>query len=228
MTSLPALLVLTDRRQARAGLVPTVAAAVEGGARAVVLREKDLPRPARRELGLALRAVLDPYGATLLVAGPDVELAEELGAEGVHLAVDDLWPPGRRPAIVGRSCHGAVEVQRAADEAADYATVSPVFASPSKPGYGPALTLAGLAELAASTELAVFALGGVSASCAGECMTAGAAGVAVMGAVMGAGDPGSAAAALLAAVAPAASTSLLPAGRTGRNPARSAGQNRGP
>lgn len=201
MTSLPALLVLTDRRQAGAGLVPTVVAAAEGGARAVVLREKDLPRPDRRELGLALRAVLDPYGATLLVAGPDVDLAEELGAEGVHLAAGDLWPSGRRPPIVGRSCHGAVEVQRAADEAADYVTVSPVFASSSKPGYGPALTLAGLAELAASTEVAVFALGGVTASSAGACLAAGAAGVAAMGAVMGADDPESAAAALVAATA---------------------------
>ncbi|MGI8759440.1 MAG: thiamine phosphate synthase [Acidimicrobiales bacterium] len=201
MTSLPALVVLTDRRQARAGLVPTVAAAVEGGARAVVLREKDLPRPARWELGRALRAVLDPHGAMLLVAGPDVELAEELGAGGVHLAAGDAWPSGWRPPLVGRSCHDAVELQRAAEEAADYATLSPVFASASKPGYGPALTEAGLAELAAATELAVFALGGVTAESAGPCLGAGAAGVAVMGAVMGADDPAGAAAALVASMA---------------------------
>ncbi|MDP8987722.1 MAG: thiamine phosphate synthase, partial [Actinomycetota bacterium] len=69
---LPPLLVLTDRHQARAGLVATVAAAVEGGARAVVLREKDLAGDARLRLAGALWGLLDPVGGTLLLAGADV------------------------------------------------------------------------------------------------------------------------------------------------------------
>ena len=61
--SLPRLLVLTDRRQSEAAgrtLPETVAAAVNAGARAIVLREKDLPPPERRELAEALCAAAAP------------------------------------------------------------------------------------------------------------------------------------------------------------------------
>jgi thiamine-phosphate diphosphorylase len=201
---LPPLLVLTDRGQARDGLVATVAAAVEGGARAVVLREKDLPGDERARLAGALRALLDPVGGTLLVAGADVGGARAAGAGGVHLAAADPTPEDPGGLVVGRSCHDAGELRRAAAGGAHYATVSPVFASPSKPGYGPALGLGGLGALAAAAPIPVYALGGVSPASAGACLAAGAAGVAVMGAVMGADDPAAATAELLAALGAAA------------------------
>ncbi|MDP8954650.1 MAG: thiamine phosphate synthase [Actinomycetota bacterium] len=188
--SLPALLVLTDRHQAaRLGLVATVAEAVAGGARAVVLREKDLTRGRREELAYALQAVLAPVGGVLLIAGADVALARATGAAGVHLAGADPWP-GRHPdLLIGRSCHHRAEVQASVHEGADYATVSPVLASRSKPGYGPVLGMAGLARLAGASDLALFALGGVSEASAGDCIAAGAAGVAVMGTVMSSPEP---------------------------------------
>ena len=86
---LPAgLLVVTDRRQARAPLAEVVDAAVAGGARWVLLREKDLPAADRAALAARLRAVLAPVGGTLTVAGPD-----PLGGSGVHLAAAD--PPAK-------------------------------------------------------------------------------------------------------------------------------------
>ena len=196
------LLVLTDRRQAgRRGLLPTVAAAVEGGARAVVVREKDLSRPERAALVAALVALLDDVDGVVLVAGPDLELAKASGAAGVHLAASDPWPARGSEVIVGRSCHGADELAAAAG--ADYATVSPVFPSSSKPGYGPPLGTALLAALTASVPTPVLALGGVTAANAGACRSAGAAGVAVMGTVMAAADPTAATAELVAALAAA-------------------------
>ena len=60
-----------------------------------------------------------------------------------------------------------------------------MFPSPSKPGYGPPLGTEVLADLPVAT----FALGGVDAASVGACRRAGAAGVAVMGAVMRADDP---------------------------------------
>ncbi len=198
----PPLVVLTDRRQAsRYGVVATVAAAVEGGARAVVVREKDLPAEARCELVSAIRAVLHPFGAALLVAGGDVELARHSGADGLHLATTDLWPPGSHGLVVGRSCHDADELAVAAAMGADYATLSPVFASASKPGYGPVLGVGELAAMAAEAALPVVALGGVTPATAGACVEAGAAGVAVMGAVMAADDPRAAAAELVLSLA---------------------------
>jgi thiamine-phosphate pyrophosphorylase len=175
------VLVLTDRKQARAPLAHVVAAAVDGGARSVVLREKDLPRPQRVELAEALRAILEPVGGRLIVAGPD-----PLGGNAVHLATADPAPAG--VGYLGRSCHDADELSRLSTE--DYAIVSPVFPTASKPGYGPALGLFGLARLASRTAKPVFGLGGLeSPAHAIACVAAGAAGVALMGAVMRAPDP---------------------------------------
>jgi thiamine-phosphate diphosphorylase len=185
------LLLLTDRRQAGRSLVDVVAAAVEGGARHVVLREKDLPRDERLALAAALRAVLGPAGGQLIVAGPD-----PLGGDAVHLAAADAPISAR---LVGRSCHRAADLRQLSQ--VDYVTLSPVFASPSKPGYGPPLGADGLARLCARTTIPVFALGGVtSPDKAVACVAAGARGVAVMGAVMRATDPAATVAALLGAV----------------------------
>ncbi len=92
---LPPLLVLTDRSQCTGPLVDTVAAAVDGGARAVVLREKDLPEHERDCLAGELRALLDPVGGVLVRAGAG-------GATAVHLAASDPFPQSR-PVLVGRS-----------------------------------------------------------------------------------------------------------------------------
>jgi thiamine-phosphate diphosphorylase len=187
------VLVLTDRRLAARPLPDVVAAAVAGGARAVVLREKDLPRGTRLALARALRAVLAPVGGRLIVAGPD-----PLQGNAVHLAAADPLPGVE---FQGRSCHSATELARLSTE--DYATVSPVFGTASKPGYGPALGLRALAALTAGIRKPVFALGGITtADEAAGCVAAGAAGVAVMGAVMRAADPAAVVAALVAAVGP--------------------------
>ena len=76
----------------------------------------------------------------------------------------------------------------AARYGADYATLSPIFATPSKPGYGPALGPAAL-RAARACGLPVIALGGVTAETARPCHEAGAAGIAVMGGLMRSRDP---------------------------------------
>ena len=185
------LLVLTDRRQATRPLPEVVAAAVAGGARSIVLREKDLPRASRLVLAARLRSIVDGAGGRLIVAGPD-----PLGGDAVHLAAADRVPAG--VGFVGRSCHDGTELAGLSTE--DYATVSPVFTSASKPGYGPALGVPGLAQLVARTGKPLLALGGVTSPAdAAACVAAGAAGVAVMGAVMRARDPAELVAGLVAA-----------------------------
>lgn len=196
------LLVLTDRDQSRTAgrnLAATVAAAVAGGATAILYREKTLPDPQRRALG---ERVAEACGAAELIVASDPVLARELGATTVHLATDDPWPDGD-DLLVGRSCHGAVELAGAAAHGAAYATLSPIFATDSKPGYGPALGVDGLAALLADAQLPVLALGGIQSDSVGPCLAAGAAGVAVMAAVMGAEDPAAAVRALLEQEAPA-------------------------
>jgi thiamine-phosphate pyrophosphorylase len=166
--------------------VATVASAVEGGCRAVVLREKDLTAPERAALARDLSALLEPVDGRLIVAS-DGSLASAVGTPWVHLAGRDPVPPARFR--WGRSAHDAHEAQVAAEEGASYVTVSPVFLSASKPGYGPALGIDGLADLVVASAVPVFALGGVTPQNAHDCFAAGATGVAVMGAIMRAPDP---------------------------------------
>jgi thiamine-phosphate diphosphorylase len=177
------LLVLTDASQTSGRPLPdVVAAATRGGARTVILREKQLPSAPRARLAAALAEVLHDVGGTLLVAGglDDARVA----VDGAHLAAADPLP-AVRPPILGRSCHDAASLRRAAAEGCTYATLSPIFASASKPGYGPPLGSDALRD----APLPVFALGGVDAARTVACVAAGAHGVAAMGAVMRANDP---------------------------------------
>lgn len=185
---------VTDRGLAAAAghdLVDVVAAVVDAGARAVLLREKDLPRDARAPLAERLQCLLAPVGGSLLVAG-DAALAAEVGARGVHHGAEERAEPASNW-LVGQSCHSVDELRAAQASGVDYATFSPMWATESKPGYGPALGFAGLAVgCAAVPDLPVYALGGVGPGRVEFCIEAGATGVAVMGGIMRADDPAAA------------------------------------
>ena len=193
MTLPDRLLLLTDASQARRPLREVVAAAIGGGARAVLLREKHLPSVERAGVVAALAEVVHRVGGTFLVAGglddPRVRV------DGVHLAAREPLP-AVLPPVVGRSCHDPRALARAAAEGCTYATLSPIFPSASKPGYGPALGPGALR----GAPMPVYALGGVDAARAADCVAAGAYGVAVMGAVMRAEDPAAVVAGLVAAL----------------------------
>ncbi|SDM86459.1 thiamine-phosphate pyrophosphorylase [Geodermatophilus siccatus] len=176
--TLPRLLVVTDRTQAAGPLADVVAEAVAAGARAVLLRDRDLPDAERAALAAGLRTVLDRVGGLLVTAGP----VAGPGHPAVHLAAAEPFPDPR-PALVGRSCHSAAELAQARTEGCDWAFLSPVFPTPSKPGYGPALGADGFARLRPQGPPA-YALGGVLPEHVPELLAAGAAGVAVMGPVM--------------------------------------------
>lgn len=197
----PPLLVITDRRLAARPLPALAVAAFAGGCRWLLLRDKDLPPAERLALGRDLAALAARAGARLSVSA-DVDLAAALGA-GVHLQAAGRIAEARRrlgpAAVIGLSAHGPADLAAAAEAGADYATYSPIFASPSKPGYGPALGLGGLRAAAALAGLPLLALGGVTAGNLAACLEAGAAGGAVMGPAMRAADPGAEIAALLAA-----------------------------
>jgi thiamine-phosphate pyrophosphorylase len=179
------LLVLTDRRQLPTGreLVDTIARCAEAGLRTVVLRELDLPEDQRAGLAQGLATHVQVIGARTRLPA----------AEGIHLHATQTVLDAGGMAVHGRSCHSVQEVAQAVDGGADYVTLSPVAASPSKPGHGPpvdALALRVAAGIAQATGAAqVFALGGVDTSNAAAMRAAGAHGVAVMGAVMRADDP---------------------------------------
>lgn len=216
-STLPRLLVLTDRSQLRLGrgLVRTIAECVEAGLTHVVVREHDLAAATRSALVAALVAV---PGLTVISSRiPDP------AAHGLHLPSPPDHPPSASNAglwspkspsdpssatitprymreggvvVVGRSCHSADDVRRAADAGADYVTLSPFAATPSKPGHGPALE----PEAYAGHDVRVFALAGITTENAARARESGAHGVAVMGEVMRSADPAETVARLLAAI----------------------------
>jgi thiamine-phosphate pyrophosphorylase len=198
----PPLLVISDRSQARRPLEEIAEAAFAAGCRWFSLREKDLPPAQRRNLLAALVVVGRRYGATVTVHG-DVDAALSTGAAGVHLpsGASPVSARSRLPiGLIGASAHSASEAQILLREGADYVTISPVFMTASKPGYGPALGLAGLAAVVAQASGTVVALGGVTAKNAAQCRAAGAQGIAVMGEIMRAPDPRAATEAILLAL----------------------------
>jgi len=187
----PPLLVISDRHQARWPLEEVAKAVFAGGCRWFSLREKDLPPDKRRALLAALLAMGRRCGA-VVTAHEDVEAVLAVHAGGVHL------PSGGSPeaartrlpnALIGASAHSADEAAALLGAGADYVTVSPVFLTASKPGYGPALGVEGLARIVAEVPGPVVALGGITPANAGLCLSAGARGIAVMGEIMRAVDP---------------------------------------
>jgi thiamine-phosphate pyrophosphorylase len=190
VTALPGrLLVITDRHQAHHSLETIAAAIGRGSGRWLLLRDKDLPAMERRDLATRLARIAADHGVALSVS-TDVALAAEISAAGIHLQAAAQVAPARARlggALVGISAHSLADVAAAAAAGADYVTLSPIFLTGSKPGYGPALGTEALRS-AAAYGIPVLALAGVTAQTAGACLSAGAAGVAVMGGVMRAED----------------------------------------
>lgn len=197
----PPLLVISDRGQATRPLPEIAEAAFRGGCRWFSLREKDLPPGERRELLRALVALGHRHGAAVIVHD-DIEAAVATGADGVHLpGGSDPWAfsPRAGPVgaarrllphgLIGVSTHSPQEAAAQLASGADYVTLSPIFLTASKPGYGPAVGLAALAEAARLSAGPVVALAGIDESNLGACLAAGTQGIAVMGEVMRAADP---------------------------------------
>jgi thiamine-phosphate pyrophosphorylase len=202
------LYLITDRRLAAAngGLVEATEAALAGarelappGSIAVQLREKDLEARELYQFALALRPICARFGAPLIV-NDRVDVAIAAGADGAHLASTSFAVADARtllgPArLIGVSTHRVEEVAQAASDRADFAVFGPVYAPLSKGAYGPATGLTALAEaVKAASGMPLYALGGINQSRAAEIAAMAPnsrpAGVATIGAVFGASDPG--------------------------------------
>jgi 8-oxo-dGTP diphosphatase len=135
--------------------------ALARGLRLVQVREKELREGELRDFAARVIGLAHAHGARVLVNG-NLQLARELGADGVHLTSAQLKATRLRPdlALVGASCHDADELARAQALGADLAVLGPVAPTPSHPGAA-GLGWTRLAALLKDCPLPVYALGGL-------------------------------------------------------------------
>jgi thiamine-phosphate pyrophosphorylase len=185
------LLAVTDRTLCSVPLEKQVERIFAGGGKWLWFRDKDLPHAERKALAQRLLQLAAQYGARVSIGG-DVDLAVEVQATAAHVSTaGDVETARQRmgaAALLGMSAHNLQEVKDAASVGADYATLSPIFLTSSKPGYGPALGADAIAE-AAGTGLPIVALGGVTLENLASVRTSGASGAAMMGTIMAAKEP---------------------------------------
>jgi thiamine-phosphate pyrophosphorylase len=186
-------MLVTDRTLAGGGdgLVAAVRDAVAGGVNVVQVREKDLP--AVEQAALARRIVDAVHGRALVVVNASPAAALAAGADGVHCPEYGL-PVGtvRRAAgerlLVGRSVHSLESALAPDMNGADYLVLGTVFSSASHPG-GPTGGIGLVRQVTRRAPCPVIAIGGITRHNAGSVVRAGAAGVAVISAILAASDP---------------------------------------
>jgi thiamine-phosphate pyrophosphorylase len=181
-------------------LLDVVRAAVDGGVTCVQVREKDLPLRAYIEQLLAVRPLLQERGIPLFV-NDRVDVALAVEADGVHLGQTDMPLGLARRMVAGRlligvSCETVQDATDAERGGADYVSVSPVFATPTKTDTAPALGIEGVRAIRRAVRLPVVAIGGINGTNAGDVIRAGADGICVVSAIVSAPNLRAAAATL--------------------------------
>ena len=190
-TTFPArLLVVVDRDYVGdddrwLALIAEVARAAVGHPIAIQVRAKSTPSRSSTCSSRARDAV--PYDVTLLLNG-DAEVAERLGYTGVHWPETAVPSTGARDGLALHSAavHSIEAIRRAEAAGADFVVFGAVYAPGSKPGEG--VGVAALEAAVRATQLPVVAIGGIQPEQIGECIRAGASGIAVVSGILGAQD----------------------------------------
>ncbi|MFN7016052.1 MAG: thiamine phosphate synthase [Fimbriimonadales bacterium] len=179
--------------------------ALEGGARIIQLRDKQATTRQLVQTGLTLRELTRRYGAILIV-NDRLDVAIAIEADGVHLGQDDMPAAlARRIAgehfIIGVSAETVEEAVQAEADGANYLGVGPMFATTTKPDAGTPVGPERLRIIKQAVSIPVFGIGGITQENAGAVLAAGADGICVISAIMGAADPKEATQRLVAVLA---------------------------
>ena len=188
------LCLVTDRTRTRGrDLVAVVGECLAAGLSALQVREKDLGAGELAILCRRLRALtLD--AEALLIVNDRVDVALAVGADAVQrtstsLSVRDMIAVADKRLHIGASVHALQEAIDAESQGADWVVFGPVYDTPSKRAYGPAQGLARLEAVARAVGVPVVAIGGITPERVAEVRAAGAAGVAVISAILEADSP---------------------------------------
>ncbi len=199
------LFLVTDRHQTKGRpLVPLLQRVLTAAAPAIQLRERDLSARELVTLALEVQAVTASRRSQLLI-NDRIDVALALEGVGVHLRSNSLPVSVARQVLgtqrlLGISVHAVEEAVQVESQGADYIILGPIYETPSKQMFGPPLGIHTLERACRLVRLPIIGIGGVTAARAREMRRAGAFGVAVITAVLGAADVESATRELLDAV----------------------------
>lgn len=187
------LYVITDRKKTKGRpLEDVIKSAIEGGATAFQLREKNFSSKDLFNLSERLRSLTKKYGCKLLI-NERGDIVNSVDADGLHLPQNGL--PIRiarkiigKEKLLGVSTHNLKEAIEAFEEGADFITFGPLFYTPSKARYGPPVGLKALEEIKKKVNIPIFGLGGIKSGMIKDILNAGAFGIALISAVISAED----------------------------------------
>lgn len=188
------LYLVTDRHQTRGrDLLWVLEHALDGGVKAIQLREKDLGGKELFELAEQVRRLCQRYDAALFI-NDRIDVALAVDAAGVQLGKTSLPLETARSLLgpqklIGYSIHSLEEGQQVEARGADFVLFGPVYFTQSKASFGAPQGLAALKQTVENLTLPVYAIGGVTAENAVAVRSAGARGVALIGAIIGAEKP---------------------------------------
>lgn len=173
--------------------VESVQQVLSAGARIIQLRNKQATTRQLVQTGQTLRRLTREYEA-LLIVNDRLDVALAIEADGVHLGQDDLPVPLARKIagaslLIGVSAETVDEARQAEAEGANYLGVGPMFATATKPDAGTPVGPERLRAIKAAVSIPVFGIGGITLQNAAAVLQAGADGLCVISAIMGAPDP---------------------------------------
>ena len=194
-TRKPLLCYVTDRRSLAGPpdlavelLLQKIEQAAKAGVAWIQIREKDL---SGRELAkLAKEAMLRAGNGSSVLLNDRVDVAWAVGTAGVHLGENSLPPSearkllnqggGRANLLIGVSAHSVEGAKEAEQAGADYVIFGPVYTTPSKASFGEPQGVRRLEEICKRLAIPVLAIGGITLENAGDCVEAGATGIAAI------------------------------------------------
>lgn len=196
------LYLITDRNQTGGRpLIDVVKEALDGGVKAVQLREKDLPIRELLRLAEEMRKITKEAGAMLFI-NRRIDAAMAVEADGIHLGQTDLPVDVVRKIVgnrfmIGVSTHNLNEAKEAEASSADFITFGPVYETPLKLKYGRPVGVEALKRVKSGVSIPVYAIGGIKSGNIEQILGTGADGVALISAIIGAKEPKKAVEALL-------------------------------
>jgi thiamine-phosphate pyrophosphorylase len=184
--------VILDAMASRLSHIEAARKALAGGARVVQLRDKTARFEELLAIGRELRKMTSDAGATLIV-NDNPYLAQEIGADGVHLGQMDFPPYIAREllgpsGIIGLSTHTKLQALAAEAQPVDYIAVGPVFETTSKVSECKPVGVEHVRWVTRNIDIPVVAVGGITAERMPEIIQAGAENIAVIRELMGAND----------------------------------------